>query len=251
MSKVLASDIDGTLFVNEKIHDIDKESILKLKNENYLFGVSTGRSYNGVKFIKEEYGIDIDFYVLLNGALVLDKNKNILEHKVIPYDIIKKIYTKYNYCDLLGLDGTDHTSILIGENKLTWDNIRNGNIDEAKNHDYSLISMDFSSIPLDKVDLISEEINKEFGEVVVSYRNSTFIDVVPKGCSKGTGLNIIINKLKLNRDNIYVIGDSFNDISMFKETKNSFTFNRAEERLKPHAKFIVDSVSECIEKYIL
>ena len=48
-------------------------------------------------------------------------------------------------------------------------------------------------------------------------------------------------------DNLYTVGDSLNDISMFKITKNSYTFNHAEEIVKPHANNIVDYVHEVIE----
>ena len=57
--------------------------------------------------------------------------------------------------------------------------------------------------------------------------------------------------MNISMDNVYTIGDSFNDVSMFNITKNSFSFPNVEEKLKEHVNFIVDSVSECIEKHIL
>ena len=41
------------------------------------------------------------------------------------------------------------------------------------------------------------------------------------------------------------------DISMFEVVKNSFTFHHVEHELKNHASYLVSSVSECIEKFIL
>lgn len=251
MKKVLASDIDGTLLFEGVMYDRDKESIMKLKNHGYLFGVSTGRSYNGVKFIKEEHRIDPDFYVLLNGALVLDKDRKILKHEVIPYFIIEKIYNKYGNCKFFGLDGTDHTAVLAGSGDFVWDNIIRSTIEKVKDENYSLISMDFSHLPISEVDDECSKINEEFGEYIVSYRNSCYIDVVPRGCSKGSGVNIVCESLNVDKDDVYVIGDSFNDVSMFRETKNSFTLTHAEEKLKEYANFVVGSVSECIEKYII
>lgn len=251
MKKILASDIDGTLLFDGILHDSDKQSILRLMKQNYLFGVSTGRSYNGVKFIKEEYGIDLDFYVLLNGALVMDKYRKILKHEVIPYFIIEEIYNKYSNCKFLGLDGIDHTAVLIGHGEFTWDNIIRSTINEVENGKYSLISMDFSYLSAEEVDNVCMNINEKFNKYIVAYRNSYYIDVVPKGCSKGSGVNIISRNLNIDRDHIYVIGDSFNDVSMFEEFKNSFTLTHAEEKLKSYTNFVVDSVSECIEKYII
>ncbi|MDU5411955.1 MAG: HAD hydrolase family protein, partial [Clostridium perfringens] len=46
------------------------------------------------------------------------------------------------------------------------------------------------------------------------------------------------------------IGDSFNDISMFEITDNSYTFNRAEEGVKAHANNHVDYVHEIVDHII-
>ena len=45
--------------------------------------------------------------------------------------------------------------------------------------------------------------------------------------------------------------DSWNDVTMFNITKNSFTFHHVEEELKEHASYLVDSVADCIEEHIL
>ena len=50
---------------------------------------------------------------------------------------------------------------------------------------------------------------------------------------------------------VYTIGDSWNDVSMFDVTENSFTFDYVEKELKNHANYIVTSVAHCIEDYIL
>ena len=104
MKKLLASDLDGTLIFNGKISDDDIESIARLRKENNIFGVSTGRPYNGVSFLTRDYGIEIDFYVLLNGTLVLDKNLNVLKHEKIPFDIVENIFHEYKDCSLFGID---------------------------------------------------------------------------------------------------------------------------------------------------
>lgn len=250
MKKLLASDLDGTLIFDGKLSEENKQSILKLKEKGYYFGVSTGRPYNGVSFLKD-HDINPDFYVLLNGALVINKDNKVLKHEVIPYEVIKSIYEKYNFCNLLGLDSGYETTILKGISKYCWGSTKFASIDEIKNEKHSLISIDFSNRELEEVDSICYDINNEFSNYIVAYRNSYFIDVVPKGCSKGDGVSLIIKDLNINKENLYVIGDSYNDISMFRESENSFTFNNVEEKIKDHTNYVVDSVSECIGKYML
>lgn len=251
MKKILASDLDGTLIFNGKLDNINRESILKMKKHGHLFGVSTGRPYNGVKFLYDEYNIDPDFYVLLNGALVINKENRILKHEIIPYEIVKKIYDKYKNSSFIGIDNGYESITLKGRNEYSWDSIKHGTINELENNKNSLMSLDFSNIDIREIDQMCNDINDEFGDAVVAYRNSYFVDIVPKGCSKGNGVNLILKEFGIDKENLYVIGDSYNDVSMFSETKNSFTFNMVEDKLKSYANFIVDSVSECIEKHIL
>lgn len=251
MKKLLASDIDGTLIRNGKIEECDKESILKLRKSNNIFGVSTGRPYKGVMSLTNEYGIDIDFYVLLNGAYILDKNLNVLKREIIPYHIVRSIFEKYDNYTLFGVEEGMQTFLLHGENIFYWDDIYKRTIDELEDKECLLISINFVNNSLEEIDKICYEINKEFSDNVVAYRNAQFVDVVPKGCSKGSGVKQVCEMLNITMDNVYTIGDSFNDVSMFNITKNSFSFPTVEENLKKHANYIVDSVSECIEKYML
>lgn len=251
MKKLLASDLDGTLIHDGKVNDSNIKSILKFRNQNNIFGVSTGRPYNGISFLKNDYGIDVDFYVLLNGALILDGNLNILKHEKIPYEILLKIFKKYCDCKLFGTDEGFETSILAGESYYTWDNTYFRNIDDLRERNCSLISIDFSNKEVYEIEKICEEINDVFSDYVVAYRNSCFVDVVPKGCSKGNGVKLIANMMNLDLENVYTIGDSFNDLSMFEVTKNSFSFPSIEEGLKKYVNYFVDSVSECIDRYIL
>lgn len=251
MRKLLASDLDGTLIDGGKLNNFNKESVLKLKSKNNFFGVSTGRPYNGVSFLKEEHGIDIDFYVLLNGALILDKNLKILKHEKIKYEIVVKIFEEYKDCNLFGIDEGFETNILIGDSHYSWGNTHFRSIDEMKGRGCSLISIDFSNRNIEDIEKVCSDIREKFSDHVVVYRNACFVDVVPKGCSKGEGVKLICETIGIDFKNVYTIGDSFNDITMFEITKNSFTFNNVEKDVKSHANYFVDSVSECIEKYIL
>lgn len=57
---------------------------------------------------------------------------------------------------------------------------------------------------------------------------------------------MIMKKEIIDASRVYSIGDSWNDLSMFKVAGNSFTFTSSEESLKEHVDYVVDSVSECI-----
>ena len=98
--KLFATDLDGTI-----VHEVDKvekasiDAIKELQKNGVLVAVSTGRIFSGVKFLKENYGLSLDYFVLGNGSVVMDKDHKIIYKSVIDYDTVKKIYNYFlNKC---------------------------------------------------------------------------------------------------------------------------------------------------------
>lgn len=91
--KAFISDFDGTIFFperEEKISRNDVYAIKELKKEN-LFGICTGRPLVGLDPLFN-VGIECDFYILTNGALILDRNRNpLLKATFKKEDIISLI----------------------------------------------------------------------------------------------------------------------------------------------------------------
>lgn len=52
-------------------------------------------------------------------------------------------------------------------------------------------------------------------------------EIVPKGCSKASGIDFIVKHLKASLDDCYVFGDSTNDLSMLTHVKNSIAMGNA------------------------
>lgn len=80
------------------------------------------------------------------------------------------------------------------------------------------------------------------------YQNNNSIDIVVKGVSKGTGVKAI--KKHLNADEMLGIGDSYNDLPLFKASDYSFTFHSSPDSLKKEVNDVVSSVSEAINKVL-
>ena len=115
---------------------------------------------------------------------------------------------------------------------------------------YTTISLFARDKSIKRAQIVRDKIAKMYEGKLEVFRNQFFIDIAPKECSKGNGINRVLEIDGGHVDKLYTIGDSFNDISMFEITKNSFTFNNAEEEVKAKANNYVDSVSECIEKIL-
>ncbi len=68
----------------------------------------------------------------------------------------------------------------------------------------------------------------------------TSIEITPMGCSKAEGLAFYLEHKGFNRDNVLVVGDSGNDISMFQAFPgNSYCMSHGPESVKKRASHII------------
>ena len=89
--KAFASDLDGTLVFDRKVKDMDKEAIHMFQKKN-MFGVYTGRPICSLFDIED---ISFDFYIVSSGALLLDRNKKMIEEHIIDKNLAKDIFNYY------------------------------------------------------------------------------------------------------------------------------------------------------------
>ena len=86
--KLLASDFDGTLFFHSEKDDMrirDLKAIRKFQDEGNLFGICTGI----IEPTRDR--VNYDFYIVNSGAIILDKDKNIIQKNVIKTEVAKKV----------------------------------------------------------------------------------------------------------------------------------------------------------------
>ena len=273
MRKMLASDLDGTLLFKGKVSDENKKALKKFKTNGGIFSLSTGRAYKEIENIIKEMDIRPDYFILNNGALILDDKAEIIHKSDLDYKATKEIlaYIK-KYTDMVSIQtGFKSYAIVSKLTKLKIkirmiiknlvyglnykdERVYVKNLDEienVKNETFTLMAANFNKYPVEEIQKVADYINNNYGDYVECYRNTIFLDIVPKGCSKGHGVKCVSEIVDLHMDNVYTIGDSWNDDSMFQVTKNSFTFTYAEEGLQKKTTHVVETVAQCIDKYIL
>ena len=96
MNKLFATDLDGTLINNNKIKSDDRQALLNLQNKGNLVVVSTGRPYNAIQMLKDQYKIHANYFVLLNGALIMDSTGSKIKQEIIEKELIEKILYEIN-----------------------------------------------------------------------------------------------------------------------------------------------------------
>jgi Cof subfamily protein (haloacid dehalogenase superfamily) len=255
MRKLFVTDLDGTLLENHRsISEENYRNVQKLSKHNYCFAIATGRGYDHIEFLRKEYEMQVDYYVLLNGALIIDKHNKLVKHEEIPFETVKALVAEFYNKDWRIHLANGFKSFKLEEEEgqiVNPSNILIDSIEEVSHEKISMIGISYKNDDIKYVDEICRKINNKYGHTLVAYRNVNYIDIVPKDCSKGSGVEYIKLREEIEHENTFAIGDSWNDVSMFDSVKNSFTFKVVEKELQDRATHIVDSVAECISKYVL
>lgn len=243
--KLLASDFDSTLYQNLSISDNDLVKIKQWQAQGHLFGLVTGRDEKHLKIALDNYEIHYDFLVTNNGACIeFNKKKKVT---YIPAQIINQLLEHLNHypCfDVIVFDG--HKRLLIEYDKRSAIHYH----EKVEYKNLSLLNEVIQcSINVDNIQtaqIIESEINHKFQDLI-AYRNQNGVDIVRNKISKASGLKEI--QLKLQCEEVYVIGDSKNDIPMIEEFQG-FCVCNADKEVKEKAKQTFHSVGNCID-YLL
>ena len=96
---------------------------------------------------------------------------------------------------------------------------------------------------------VAEFIQEQYPEVTATYSEGV-VEITPRDCYKANGLALICEKGNINPDDVYVVGDSGNDISMFNAFyEHSFCMRHAPEHVRCHAKYTIKKFNH-LEKYL-
>ena len=109
-------------------------------------------------------------------------------------------------------------------------------------------SITYNALTEENADALASHVNHLFHGKVNAFRNKEFVDIIPDGCSKGMGIDIVRNILKI--DTFAGIGDSMNDSPMLENVDIAFTFPYAPKALQEKASQIVNSVAEAIHSMV-
>ena len=230
MKKILVSDYDQTFYLNEEDIEKNKKSVEDFRKKGNVFVFATGRSYFDFMNKAEQYELKWDYLVINHGATILDKNNNIISNYPIDNDVIKNIEKdleieraiKYFCCNL--------------ENSRTNFNDKD-------------LTKIYAKYEKDKAEQINSLINKKYSEFVNCYLVSgNAVEIISNKTCKSNAIEEIVQIEKVNRENIFTIGDGYSDIEMIKNYNGYCMEESVQELLKICNGKIVKSVSELIEK---
>lgn len=249
IKKVFASDFDGTLYFYKADVKLPPESIQKIREyqaEGNLFGLCTGRQMGGLTPFISGY-IMPDFYITSSGANIVDKDLKPIQQCGIDREVaaaIVKEMNPQNYKITLDIGGD-----ICVFSKMDYpgkyyviDSVELS--PKGQIHQVSIHTESFREAAA-----IVKHINQSYGRDVEAFQNVVEVDIAPRGCSKGRGIEVLRDYLRKQAGEckLYGIGDSMNDLPLIEAADVSYTFPYAPKELQNKAAKIVENLWEALE----
>jgi len=256
MIKAFISDIDETILTdgNEFASKEVETALLSLQQKEITLILATARGFSGTKKLMEQFQMEKygGYIVCSNGSYIFDCQKKLNLYKAtISMEIVEELYEFSKEYDLhMSSELANYTVISA--------------YDEAIEFDWKVVGVDFFLPGNLYLEAISEEpfkiaftYNKErlasilplveetFGEkLTVQLSMDVYIDLVPFGITKASGIKRILDLLGYQASEIAAIGDGNNDIPMFQLAGISAAVENASDMVKEYVDVIVSSCAE-------
>lgn len=249
--EVVVSDIDGTLLSDNGF--IDKESqklISQLPKHGVHFTVATGRLHSAIINLANDLSIDIPL-ISMDGALI----KSLSDDTVLFESFVKEKYVR----KAIALADTFLLNIALCHDDAIYYTERNSVIpqimekfgaryEEVQAYDEycdKTLEVVFASDYKDSMRYVFNRLGfpYTFGLDRSFFRSQSreniyYLEVRNKGTSKGMGFKRLLKHLKINERHSAVIGDWYNDLSLFEIGGFKVAVSNAVAEIKKHADFI-------------
>lgn len=260
--KLLALDMDDTILSEDlSISPKNIEAIRAIEASGVKIILCSGRPYESmVKYLSV---LDIhdeeDYIVSFNGALI---------NRISGDEVFSGIIEGTVLHELIDLGRARGISVQLYNTSLMVENYNNYAkyyesltgmkatlIDDLKTVPKSIKVLynyvageDLEALRLKLVELYSDRFN-------IFYSKPNYIEVLNKISSKGLAVEFLAEKLGIKQEEVVVIGDGFNDVSMISYAGLGVAVANAAEGVKEHANYVTkanhneDAVWEVYEKF--
>lgn len=245
--KCAVSDFDRTLYVDQKVSDTDLAAIGAWQQAGNWFVIATGRNESSVREKAEDYGLCPDAWIFNNGAVVKDKQGNMLVHHRLDDGTLWEI--------LRFLDRQSPTGNGVSTAREKVNITSSTGIQTQKTCDREIPFSQLETIH-DAVQIhhrnpenpawirgLCDTLNRQYPQIS-AYANVWNADIVPRGVDKSSAVRWIASHMAAF-DQILVIGDSANDIGMIRSFGGAAPAH-AEPEVKAAAARIVSGVAELL-----
>lgn len=261
--KLFLSDLDGTLMdVQGTIHEDDLQAIQKLQEHGIAFGIVTGRDVGFCRRLIQRYALPKCDIIGNNGGSIWIGGSKVMEEHIAAKDTLEIMEFLKNHLDEVNPFVCNEEGIFyLMKDHYTaqkWEEVKEtlaylGTISSSDLLDYlkaeqePIVKISIHTYTKEGTDAWLPVLRDTFGKQYEILPTSfDYIEITRKGIDKGKSLLELLKLLHVKRDEVAVIGDGANDISLFHEVPMSFAMASAEEYVQKEAAHVVKSVAEAV-----
>lgn len=266
--KLIAVDMDGTLLDDHsKVSEENLKAIRRLSKKGISVVPVTGRTYHEipVEVRDEEY---VKYFVFSNGSGIYEKGKGIMYSSTIERDTAVGIYALltsyetfieiysggYPWADKnkVNKESFDYYKINPRFQQVIMEKRKRAEDFGAMLKNESLKPELFDAFFRDMSDRAEclERIHNRYPEIEVVSSMGNNLEIMNKSTNKGTGLKRLCEMLSVDIGRTLALGDSKNDMDMFKAAGISYAVSNACDEIKAATNGIICSNNENVIQYV-
>ncbi len=237
---MIASDYDGTIYVDGKISDADHAAIAKFRSLGHKFGLVTGRLR--ATALQAAATVAHDFVICCSGGVILGKDGQIITANAINHSRhLPALFAlaKESGCVNFLIDASTATASF---------DVANTTPDRITLPPDSRIHEVCFYIPHNTEQGIKHFLDHAdpFREDFEIYLNGGSVDMPVRGVSKETGIRTCAAQMGISPENIFAVGDQNNDLPMIRAF-TSFAVSNAVPTLKAEATHTCNRIADMID----
>jgi HAD superfamily hydrolase (TIGR01484 family) len=258
---LLCTDYDGTLnkhnIFSKKHINRTINKIMKFREKGNLFCIATARDCTYIQNFCKKNFLVCDYIIGSNGAQIIENDSSIYssyidnnkvksimkflesENKlVIGIDTNKGLILEINYLNTLKNFKLSYLSKLVTNCSYIVNNSIRNNYNT-----YQIVVM----TPKKYINKTLKSLNNSLPKTLKAvYNEDELIGIVNQECDKASAINIIRKKRKIDKKDVFTIGNYYNDYSMIKEF-NGYIVNSSPVYLKEKGYKVVSNIDEIID----
>lgn len=256
--KLVVSDVDGTLLNSQhKLTDFTRTTLLALPARGIQFTLTTGKLLSSVSAIVKSLHLDQP-QILANGALVQQVDGKVLHEIALPRQNFSALldfihssgldYALYTPHQVFVPRHSPNTALVIEYNDPQP--IEIGQMDLTEHTFCKLIVLERKDAGA--LEQLGQALNEKFGDSIKARRSVPgMLEVFNIQTSKAVAVQKVAAYLGLSLSEVMVIGDSYNDVDMFKVAGLAVAMGNAPDDVKQAAHITIGTNDEDgVAKYI-
>ncbi|MCD7809188.1 MAG: Cof-type HAD-IIB family hydrolase [Erysipelotrichaceae bacterium] len=282
MIKLIASDIDGTLIMgHQPISQRNRQAILNAIDRGVIFTIVSGRgiadilpvvedipshiiSGNGAEYYDDKAKLLLSCYMDNDTCIEISHimQKAGLSHMIyttsgtitpMNVETVRSTFIKRNIVTAGGDYDADYQQ-MMKDYKPFRDMLH---VDDLESYlkDQDVIKIEGFEIGNQLINQVKSQL-LNYANICVSSSFFNNIEVTDINATKGKILHQAIELLGIDSNEVLILGDGLNDMTLFEQFENTVAVDNAVDEIKQCAKYVVsscekDGVAEAIEKYVL